>query len=381
VTPAPISAEALAPTLAPFGSSYLLPRAAYVDPEILAWEKKNFFGDWVCLGRSADVADVGAQRAVSVGESGVLLLRGVDGVLRGFVNACRHRGHELLACGTSTNRRSVVCPYHAWNYKLDGELRAAPGFDAEEFDKSGLGLIELPVREWHGWIFGAPSGKSSDFDQHIGSLEPIIAPYAPESLRVVERHEYVVEANWKVITENYQECYHCSMIHPELCRVSPPESGENITPDVGDWVGGWMDLRADADTMSMDGASSTVAIATLSERELRTVMYLAVFPNLLISLHPDYVMTHIMTPLAPNKTLVECTWAFPVPAIEQEGFDPSNAVSFWDLTNRQDWEACESVQRGLSAEQYVPGPLAPDEDGVYGFVTLVARHYLQQADA
>ena len=163
--------------------------------------------------------------------------------------------------------------------------------------------------------------------------------------------------------------------------MSPPESGENITPDVGDWVGGWMDLRAEADTMSMDGASSTVAIATLSERELRTVMYLAVFPNLLISLHPDYVMTHIMTPLAPNKTRVECTWAFPIPAIEQDGFDPSNAVSFWDLTNRQDWAACESVQRGLSAEQYIPGPLAPDEDGVYDFVTLVARHYLQQDEA
>ena len=373
---APIDPALLAPALAPFGSSHLLPRVAYVDPEVLEWERTNFFGGWVCVGRSSDVADPGSQRAVSVGQSGVLLLRAKDGELRAFVNSCRHRGHELLPCGTSANRRSVVCPYHAWTYDLAGPLRNAPGFrDVDTFDKQEYGLQPLPLQEWHGWVFVAPSGVAGDFAEHIGDTEAIIARYQAETLCVVDTHSYVIEANWKTVIENYQECYHCTMIHPELCRVSPPESGENISGK-GDWVGGWMDLRPGAETMSLDGTSSSVAIDTLNEQEQRTVMYLAVFPNLLISLHPDYVMTHLLTPVAPNRTQIECAWLFPPAVVGAPGFDPSNTVDFWDITNRQDWAACESVQRGLRAEQWVPGPLAPEEDGVYHFVTLVANRYL-----
>ena len=144
-----------------------------------------------------------------------------------------------------------------------------------------------------------PSGREGDFAAHIGELEGIVSAYDAESLVTAETHQYEVAANWKVIIENYQECYHCSMIHPELCRVSPPESGENLQRE-GDWVGGWMDLRNGAATMSLDGRSGGVAMARLDEEEQRTVMYIAVMPNLLISLHPDYVMTHLLTPLVPT---------------------------------------------------------------------------------
>lgn len=374
---APIPAELLTPVLAPFGSSRLLPRVAYTDPDVHAWERENFFSGWVCVGRSEDVPEPGSQKAIDVGPSGVLLLRAKDGVLRAFVNACRHRGHELLPCGTTANRRSVVCPYHAWAYDLAGPLRNAPSFrDVEGFDKSQYGLQQLPLQEWHGWVFVAPSGEAGAFADHIGDVEGIVSNYEAEKLRVVDKHDYVIDANWKVVIENYQECYHCTMIHPELCRVSPPESGENLTERKGDWVGGWMDLRPDAVTMSLDGTSSSVMIETLDEQESRTVMYLAVFPNMLISLHPDYIMTHVLTPIAPDKTHIECAWLFPPAAIEAEGFDPKNTVDFWDITNRQDWAACESVQRGLRAKQWVAGPLAPEEDGVYHFLTLVARRYL-----
>jgi len=187
-------------------------------------------------------------------------------------------------------------------------------------------------------------------------------------------HEYNVRANWKVLVENYQECYHCSMIHPELCRVSPPESGENLDLG-GNWVGGWMDLRPGAQTMSLDGHSGSPVIARLDEEQRRTVMYVAVLPNLLISLHPDYVMTHLLTPLAPDLTHVRCSWAFLPEAVARADFDPSYALDFWDITNRQDWAACESVQRGMNAPHFTPGPLAPAEDGVYQFVTFMARAY------
>jgi Rieske 2Fe-2S family protein len=167
------------------------------------------------------------------------------------------------------------------------------------------------------------------------------------------------------------------MIHPELCQVSPPESGANLDL-VGDWVGGWMALREDADTMSLDGRSAGAVIEGLSEEQRRSVMYVALFPNLLVSLHPDYVMTHRLTPLAAGRTAIECTWSFPAESLTLDGFDPSYAVDFWDLTNRQDWTACESVQRGLSSEHARPGPLAPEEDGVQQFVARVARGYLGQ---
>ncbi len=376
MTPAPIAPELLTTALAPTDST-VLPRAAYTDPAILDWERKNFFSDWVCVGRSEDIPESGSQRALETGGHGVLLMRAEDGTLRGFVNACRHRGHELLACGQTATKHSIVCPYHAWSYELSGGLRNAPGFrDVESFDKSRLGLYELPLHEWHGWVFVAPGGTASkDFAAHVGNAEQIVAPYGADKLRVHETHEYDIEANWKTIVENYQECYHCSMIHPELCRVSPPESGENLTERDGDWVGGWMDLRPNAKTMSLDGSSASVVIETLDEHEQRTVMYLVVFPNLLISLHPDYVMTHVLSPIAPDRTRVRCSWLFPTAAIEAPGFDPSQTVDFWDTTNRQDWAACESVQRGMRSEQWTPGPLHPDEDGVQHFVSLVARRY------
>jgi Rieske 2Fe-2S family protein len=373
---APVPSAELAAALAPFGSSRMLPRSAYVSPEVFAWEQANIFSRWMCVGHAADLAEAGAQKAVATGAGGVLLVRGDDGTLRAFANTCRHRGHELLACGAAAiSRRAVVCPYHSWSYKLDGSLRNAPTFrELDGFDPDGFGLAPLRVADWHGWLFVDASGTAGEFADHVAGLDEVLAPYRPEDLTIRARHSYELAANWKVIAENYQECYHCAAIHPELSRISPPTSGENLEV-AGQWMGGWMDLIPEAETMSLDGRSRGVAIAGLSEHERRTVMYVVGYPNLLVSLHPDYVMTHLMTPLAADRTLVECAWAFPREAAEQPGFDPAYAVDFWDLTNRQDWAACESVQRGLSSPHARPGPLAPQEDGVYQFVTRVARAY------
>ncbi len=372
---APVPADDLAAALAPFGTSRMLPREAYVDPKVFEWEQRNIFSGWHCVGHASDLDGVGAQRAVDYGANGVLLVRGDDGVVRAFANVCRHRGHELLACGASTKRRGIVCPYHAWSFKLNGTLRNAPGFDRHDgFDPAQFGLTELRLVDWHGWLFVDPSGQDGDFADHVAGTEEIVSPYRPENLTVVARHSYELATNWKVIVENYQECYHCPSIHPELSRISPPTSGDNVELP-GDWMGGWMSMIDEAETMSLTGRSGGVAIKGLSEQELRTVMYLVGFPNLLVSLHPDYVMTHRMTPLAVDRTHVECAWAFPKDAVERPDFDASYAVDFWDLTNRQDWTACESVQRGLSSPHARPGPLAPEEEGVYQFVTRVARAY------
>jgi Rieske 2Fe-2S family protein len=355
----------------------MLPREAYVDPAVFDWEQRHIFSSWTCVGYADDLPEPGSQRAVSLGSGGVLLTRDEDGRVHAFANTCRHRGHELLPCGeAATKRRNIVCPYHSWTYRLDGSLRNAPTFrDVESFDPAEFGLVPLRVVDWHGWIFVDPSGRSGEFADHVAGTEEVIAPYRPEELTIVARHSYELACNWKVIAENYQECYHCSTIHPELSRISPPTSGDNLDLP-GQWMGGSMELIPEAETMSLSGRSGGVAIAGLSDRELRSVMYLVGYPNLLVSLHPDYVMTHLMTPLSVDRTKVECAWAFPRDVAGKDGFDPSYAVDFWDLTNRQDWAACESVQRGLASPHARPGPLAAAEDGVYQFVTRVARAYL-----
>ena len=220
-------------------------------------------------------------------------------------------------------RRPASAPssvrYHAWSYDLSGALIAAPGFrEVASFDPAAHGLVRLPVEVWHGWLFVDALGSAGPFADHVGALEDLVAPYHPGSLVLKETHQYVVQANWKVITENYHECYHCPLIHPELCEVSPPTSGDNYDLP-GAWIGGSMDLREHAETMSFDGSSAGRAIDGADPRRVR---YLGLLPNLLLSLHPDYVMTHRMVPLAPGETWVECAWYFP-----DADVDPSYAVA------------------------------------------------------
>jgi Rieske 2Fe-2S family protein len=377
--PAPLDPAALADSLRPFGESRMLPRAAYVDPAVFDWEQRHFFGGgWLCVGRSSQVPAPGDLRAEPVGAGSVLLARDEDGALRAFANTCRHRGHELLPCGSAAQQRVIICPYHSWTYSLNGNLRAAAGFkNRPGFQADRWGLVELPVEEWHGLVFVDGSGAAGSLADSLGTLEEFVAPYEPERLTVAGQHDYEVAANWKILTENYHECYHCPVIHPELCKVSPPKSGENYSAP-GTWIGGWMDLRDGMDTMSLDGSSGGISLRKLDARGRRTVVYVNVFPNVLVSLHPDYVMTHRLTPLAADRTRIECTWAFAPEAVAAPGFDPGYAVEFWDITNQQDWRACESVQRGLSSPHAVPGPLSAEEDAVYQVVTMIARGYQGQ---
>jgi glycine betaine catabolism A len=380
VPAAPIHHSALERCLAPFPGGRTLPAPAYMSPEVFWWERKNLFeASWVCAGRTADLSQPGDQRALVVGNEGVLLVRGADGVLRGFFNVCRHRAHELLPCGTdSVNRAAIQCPYHRWTYGLDGTFRGGPGLASQEgFDRTDPEhcLATVRTHEWGGWLFIDASGRAPDFGTHLGSLDAIAAPYECERLEVGACHTYEVRANWKVLMENYHECYHCPEIHPELCQVTSPKSGVGYEPK-GMWVGGTMDLNDGVETMSLDGSSAGTVLRGLDQRARREVLYLSLFPNLLFSFHPDYVMTHRMEPLAPDRTFVECAWLFAPEAFETPGFDPSYASEFWDITNRQDWTACESVQRGIGSRGYRQGPLTESEVQVYQHTVLIARSYL-----
>src|ERR687890_1076859 len=374
----PIDRELLASSLVSEGQMSL-PAGAYTDVAVLDWEMEHFFDEsWVCVGRSDDLRGAGDRCAVALGHESALLTRDEEGNLRAFYNVCRHRGHVLAEVGESSRGRFIRCPYHAWAYGLDGSLQGAPGFgQLPGFDRADYSLVPVRVAEWEGWLFANASGDAPPFEEHVGNLGEMIGNHRSGELETVARHSYEVAANWKILAENYHECYHCSSIHPELCEVSPPTSGgDNLEPE-GAWIGGPMNLYEGVETMSLDGKSHAPMLPNLTQGQDRTVHYFQLFPNLLISLHPDYVMTHRLTPLAPDRTAVECEWLFSREAVEQEGFDPSYAAAFWDITNRQDWHACEAVQRGASSRGYRRGPLSPREDAVYQLITMVANGYLE----
>jgi Rieske 2Fe-2S family protein len=228
-----------------------------------------------------------------------------------------------------------------------------------------------------GWVFArARTEGGLDPEEQFGNLWDLLAPWEPDRLVVGARHSYEVRANWKLIHENFQECYHCSEIHPELCKVTPPDSGYSYDMQ-GMFVAGPMDLRDDAETMSLDGRSHGIALRGLNGRQLREIGYFGVWPNLLISPHPDYILTHRIEPLSPDQSFVECEWLFPPELVERPDFDPTYAVEFWDITNFEDWHACESLQRTVTSRGRRPGPLSAWEAGVYLFTTMLARTYLE----
>ena len=377
---APLDLAALAVVLRPVAEARTLPGSAYASAEVFDWERRHFLdGSWVCVGRAADLAAPGQQRAVPVGTTSVLLVRDGAGVLRGFFNACRHRGHELLPPGSARRARGIRCPYHDWVYRLSGECRATPRFGKSSgagIDRDEFGLIEARVADWHGWLFANVSGDAPPLAEHLGNADVVVTDHRPERLVLGARHDYQVAANWKIVVENYLECYHCASIHPELCEVTPPDSGRGypVEPD-GAWVGGPLRLAAHAETMSMTGRSRGIPIPGLPPARRREVGYAALLPSLLVSPHPDYLMTHRLEPLAADRTRVECSWYFPPETAGLPGFDPAYATDFWDLVNRQDWAACESVQRNAGSPGWRQGPFSPWETDVHAVMAAVARGY------
>ncbi|MEO8106146.1 MAG: aromatic ring-hydroxylating dioxygenase subunit alpha [Actinomycetes bacterium] len=370
-----MSAEQLEPSMT--GSGQMLPAAAYLDPEVLTWEHDNVFaGGWVSIGRAGSFVKTGDRRAYQVGGEGILVVLGTDGRLRGFYNSCRHRGHELLPAGGEATGSLIRCPYHAWVFTPDGDLRGVPPtHEGDVTDLSQHSLVPVALEVWNGHVMVNMSGDAPPLAQYFEGLDEILAPYGIDDLVVAETHSYTIEANWKLIVENYHECFHCPTVHPELSLVSDTEAGVSVFGD-GLFFGGTNDFRDGVETMSLDGSSGGVPIAGLPEKYCRATLYLQVGASLLISLHPDYVMIHRLIALAPDRTFVECQWLFPAAAVKKAGFDPAYAVDFWEITNRQDWTACESVQRGVASRGYRPGPLSSyHEVGVRLFTKWLAQAY------
>jgi Rieske 2Fe-2S family protein len=196
--------------------------------------------------------------------------------------------------------------------------------------------------------------------EQLGDLPEKLAAWRMGELRRYRRERYEVKANWKLIVENYNECLHCPVLHPALNKITNYMSGENDPPHDG-YVGGSMEFRGTAETMSTDGVRRRDFLPGLDEKQKKLVLYYAVYPNLFLSLHPDYVMVHRLWPKAVDRTDVETEWLFHPAEMAKDDFSGDDAVEFWDLTNKEDWRITEQSQKGVSSRGYVPGPYASSE--------------------
>jgi glycine betaine catabolism A len=369
-TRSPFTAEELEPTLRPLLEASMLPTRAFTDDDVAVWEAANLFlGGWICAGHVSALEGRGRFLTAEVAGESLLF---VDG--RGFHNVCRHRGARLVTEPEGTVRR-LQCPYHAWSYGFDGALRNAPHTDAvENFDPACHGLTPVRTEALGGLLFADPSGNAPPLHEHVGALAEHLDAYRTSTLRRAARIDYDVKANWKAIVENYSECLHCPGVHPELNRLSHYMSGDDFE-GAGAWCGGSMTLSEGAATMATNGGGPTrPAIADVDPRK---VLYFAIVPNCLVSLHPDYVMLHTLWPRGAGRTEVICEWFFEPSTMEHDGFDASDAVEFWDLVNRQDWHVCELTQLGVGSRGYTPGRYTEAESTVHDFDRMVAEAYLK----
>src|SRR6266536_115966 len=307
---APLTAAEIAAVRRPFREATQLPPRVFHDPAVFAFERERWFArDWLCVGRTEDVAAMGEYLLAEPGGESVLVVRGADGGLRAFRNVCRHRGSTLVEepCGRLAK---ILCPYHAWIYDLDGSLRYARHTeDIAGFDPAGYGLLPVRCEAWQGFVFVSLDAAAPPLPAALGDLPAHLARFDLAALRRVRRTSYDVAANWKVIAENYSECYHCPGVHPQLNRLSRYDTGADFAAD-GPWKGGWMELSPGVQTMSLSGLSGRPPLPGGTAVDACRVYYYLVWPTLLLSLHPDYLMSHQIVPVAPGRSTVDCDWYF-----------------------------------------------------------------------
>jgi Rieske 2Fe-2S family protein len=340
-----------------------LPGEYYTSSGVFAREQQVIFGRlWHCIGRAGRIVQPGEYVVRDVAGESVIVVRGRDGAIRAFFNVCRHRGTRLCSDEAGRFSQVIQCPYHAWTYTTEGQLVGAPHMQGVEgFEKASYPLHGAAVAEFGGFVFVNIAETAPPFATWFAPLVERLHRFELASLEIAHRADYDIRANWKLVFQNYSECLHCPAIHPELASRIPYESGANDLIE-GPFLGGYMQISAPHESVTITGRSCAPPIsARLGEDDRRRAYYYSVMPNLLISIHPDYVNYYLVTPVAPDRTRVESEWLFRRGRADESGFNPDDAVSFWHRVNQQDWNIIERSQQGVSSRRYVPGPYSPRE--------------------
>jgi glycine betaine catabolism A len=363
-----------------FGATRTPDGQVYWDPGVLRTELDRFFyRRWLCVGRAEQIPERGDFFTRQVGRESVLFVREPGGSVRGFYNLCRHRGTRVVLEPEGKGAHSFICPYHSWSYDLNGRLIGALHMKGQEdFDRDDYGLHPIRVDSWGGFLWANLEPAGPDLRTSLGPFFSRFDRFPLAELRLGARREYEVEANWKVLVENFSECYHCAPVHPNLNRLTPYLSGDNDASFRSDggaspFSGGYMQFAKDYQSMTRSGYTRRPRLPGITAEDARRVYYYVVFPNLFFSLHPDYLMIHRSWPVSPSHSRVENEFYFPQEVVSAPDFDPSDAVDLWDEINRQDWKVCELAQEGTGSRAWNGGRYSDQEALVRDFDEYVVE--------
>jgi Rieske 2Fe-2S family protein len=356
-----------------------LPGPSYTDPAVFGREQEKIFATyWFAALRAAELEGSGSFRTVDVGRENVIVVRGRDRTLRAFLNVCRHRGARVCMEQSGTGQRKLQCGYHAWTYALDGGLLSAPNLSQmQDVDRSQFGLIPVHLREWLGYVWVCITEEPPSFEdtvidavaERLGAADDIEL-WGIDRLEVGKRITYDVNANWKLIVENFMECYHCATIHPELVEVLP-EFAEGYAAQY--FVGHGAAFGEDIAGFTVDGSEGVTGIPGIDAEHDRKYYAITVNPQVFINLVPDHVIFHRMFPVATDRTIVECDWLY-LPEVLESEKDLAASVELFHRVNEQDFDAAERCQLAADSRAYAKGGvLVPTEHHIGLFHEWVTR--------
>jgi Rieske 2Fe-2S family protein len=344
-----------------------LPRAAYGADDWFGREQATLWAkNWVMVGRLSDLPK-GRMRAITVAGAPVLLCRDAEGAVSAFHNTCRHRGAELCQ-GERDMGKLVTCPYHAWAYSAaDGRLlsvgHATP---TQDFHKEDHGLRPVGHLVWNGFVFVTLSGTGPlQPDMGLGALDA----WPMAGLVTGHRSARLLNCNWKVFWENYNECLHCPGIHPELCdRVPVYAQGIMAREEVANPTETGTRLKAGAQSWTPTGAPCGPVFPALSESQrLAGANFVTIWPTAYIVAHIDHVRAVRLVPVSATQTRLVAEWYFSPETLAQPGFQPAEIAAFAQLVLDQDGDATEMNQRGLSSPAFTAARLMPQEYDIHRF--------------
>jgi len=345
----------------------------YTSDEVFQRERERIFHvSWFFVCRNDRLA-AGDRFVADVAGESVLLVKDRDGRLHAHANVCRHRGAKLCEENGPGSKAGITCPYHAWTYALDGRLIGTPHLSAEEVDRESLSLWSVACEVWHGFVFVNLSPEPVPFlESFAAGLDSVqlFEHLQLGELRTGATTSTDVKANWKILVENYQECLHCSWVHPELVDIVPVyKTGSVVDPSRPD---GGVTLRGNS--FSLTGSSSLPVLPHMSDIDAGSYYGATVFPNMFIDVTGTSVIVSSMWPKGAGETTVMMEYLFAADTVAAPGFDPTEIVDFSELVGKQDYDVSERVQRGVSSRYFDHGVLAPQDHLIVDFLATYRSH-------
>jgi Rieske 2Fe-2S family protein len=306
------------------------------------------------VGRANSIPTAGAYFLAEVAGESIIVVRDRAGTVRAFYNVCRHRAARLCSEERGQLKATVQCRYHAWTYNLEGKLVGAPYMHEDpNFDPARYGLVPVNLTIWEGLIFVNLSEQPGALAEQGDFNHSVIPRYGIADLQVAQTKSYEVQANWKLIISNYEECAHCALVHPELCDQVPLYKLGRVSGglDYG------AELGENIESLTMTGKTNRPPLPGLLPKDQHRYYGVDLYPNVFLDMHPDYMLITIMQPIAPDRTHIISEALFHPETMARADFDPSDAMDFNDLVNRQDWAVCELAQLGVSSRAFREGGL------------------------